>query len=179
MEARIVDPDSGAPGEERAVGEIELRGPSVAPGYYRRPDATAAAFHDGWLRTGDLGYLADGELVVCGRIKDAIIVGGRNVFPQDLERAAEEVDGVRRGNVVAFGAEGIHGREEVVVVAEVKVDDVGRVRREVARSVGETGGLRPADVVLLPAGAIPKTSSGKLRRGVCRARYLANELQAL
>lgn len=179
MEARIVDPDSGALTEERGVGEIELRGSSVVPGYFRHPDATADAFHDGWLRTGDLGYLADGDLVVCGRLKDAIIVGGRNVLPQDLERAAENVEGVRRGNVVAFGAEGSYGREEVVVVAEVKVADVDRVRREVARSVSGAGGLRPADVVLVPAGAIPKTSSGKLRRGLCRARYLADELQSL
>ena len=71
---------------EREVGEVEIRGASVTTGYYARPDATDAAFHDDWLRTGDLGYLTDGELVVCGRIKDMIILGGRNVYPQDVER---------------------------------------------------------------------------------------------
>ena len=77
----------------------------MTPGYFRRPDVTAATFHDGWLRTGDLGYLVDGEVVVCGRIKDVIIIGGRNVFPEEIERAAAAVDGVRAGNVIAFGTE--------------------------------------------------------------------------
>ncbi|MGI8804966.1 MAG: AMP-binding protein [Thermoleophilaceae bacterium] len=177
METRIVDPDTGTVLEDRHLGEIEVRGPSVVPGYFRRPDATAAAFREeGWLRTGDLGYRADGDLVIGGRLSDIIIVGGRNVFPQDLERAAETTRGVRPGNVVAFGTEGRQGREEVVVAAEVKVNDLERVRRDMARAVGEAVGIRPADVVLVLPGTLPKTSSGKLRRSLCRARYLRSEL---
>ena len=98
----------------------------MTPGYYKRPDATAALFHDGWLCTGDLAYLLDGELVLCGRIKDVIIVGGRNVFPEDIERAVGELDGVRAGNVIAFGMEGYKGKESVVVVAEVAADATSR-----------------------------------------------------
>ena len=77
----------------------------MTPGYYGNPNATAAAFHGEWFRTGDLAYLVDGRLVVCGRLKDMIIVGGRNVFPEDIERAAGSVDGVRAGNVIAFGSD--------------------------------------------------------------------------
>ncbi|HEY7938361.1 MAG TPA: AMP-binding protein, partial [Acidimicrobiales bacterium] len=86
MEMRIVDPDSGDVRQEREVGELELRGTSLTSGYYKRPDATVDAMHDGWLRTGDLAYTVEGELVICGRIKDLIIVAGRNVFPEDIER---------------------------------------------------------------------------------------------
>ena len=114
---------------ERYVGELLIRGTSVTPGYYKRPEATAALFQDDWLRTGDLGYLLDGELVLCGRIKDVIIVGGRNVFPEDIERACGRVDGVRAGNVIAFGMEGYKGKESVVVVAEVKGSDLAAIGR--------------------------------------------------
>ena len=123
LEMRICDPQTGAAMDDREVGELQLRGTSVTSGYYRHPEATAAAFADGWLKTGDLSYLVDGELVVCGRIKDVIIVGGRNIFPEDVERAAAAVEGVRAGNVIAFGVEGRKGKEAVVVVAEAKAGD--------------------------------------------------------
>jgi fatty-acyl-CoA synthase len=177
LEVRIADPDDGKPMEEREVGEIEIRGTSVTPGYDGRPDATAAAFHDGWLRTGDQAYLVDGELVLCGRIKDMIIVAGRNVFPEDVERAVADVDGVRAGNIVAFGIEGRRGFETIVVVAESKADDTQPVRDAVARRVKESVGLAAADVVLVQPGTLPKTSSGKLQRSLARTRYLAEELQ--
>ena len=119
LEMRVVDPDTFEARPERHVGELVIRGTSVTSGYYRRPDATAALFRDGWLCTGDLAYQLDGELVLCGRIKDVIIVGGRNVFPEDIERAVAAVDGVRAGNVIALGVEGYKGKESVVVVAEV------------------------------------------------------------
>src|SRR2546430_16152502 len=87
LELRIADPTSGASLEDRMLGEIEVRGTSVVPGYFRQPEATAVAFREGgWLRTGDLGYTAEGDLIVCGRLKDIIIVGGRNIFPEDGER---------------------------------------------------------------------------------------------
>jgi fatty-acyl-CoA synthase len=180
FELRISDPETGSVVEDRVAGEIELRGPSVVPGYYRRPDATAAAFRPGgWLRTGDLGYLAAGDLVVCGRLKDMIIVGGRNVFPEDLERAAQTVEGVRPGNVIAFGVGRGRKGDELVVVAELKSGEPPSVRNGIARAVRESGGVRPHDIVLVAPGTLPKTSSGKLRRGECRARYQAAELEAL
>jgi fatty-acyl-CoA synthase len=177
LEMRICDPVSGDAMKDREVGELELRGDSVTPGYYKRPDETAATFHNGWLRTGDLAYVVDGQLVVCGRIKDVIIVGGRNVFPEDVERAAAEVEGVRAGNVIAFGVQGRKGRERLIVVAETKSDDPDPVRTEVARKVSSAVGLPPGDVVLVAPGSLPKTSSGKLQRSLCRNRYLTDALQ--
>lgn len=179
LQIRIVDPETGDVMRSREVGELEVRGTSVTPGYYRRPEATAAVLHDGWLRTGDLAYTVDGELIVCGRIKDVIIVGGRNVFPEDVERAAAEVDGVRAGNVIAFGVEGRRGREGIVVVAESKADDVASVASVrdavIARVRGAIG--MSSEVVLVSPGTLPKTSSGKLQRSLCRTRYLGSELQ--
>ena len=171
IELRIVDPDTGVEMSEREVGEIDLRGTSITPGYYRNPTATAEASRGGWLRTGDLGYVVDGELVACGRIKDVIIVGGRNVFPEDVERAVASVDGVRAGNVIAFGTDGRRGREALVVVAETKADEVGPVAKQVATRVTDVVGIPPQEVVLVQPGSLPKTSSGKLQRSLCRARY--------
>jgi fatty-acyl-CoA synthase len=180
METRVVDPETGRVLGERCVGELEVRGPSVVPGYFRRPDATRSAFREGgWLRTGDLVYFAEGELVICGRLKDVIIHGGRNVFPTDVERAVDDVDGIRKGNVIAFGIESDRSREAVVVVAEAKGEDLARIRADIARATADSVGIRPADIVLVPQGSLPKTSSGKLRRSLCRARYLTADLEAL
>jgi fatty-acyl-CoA synthase len=164
---------------DREVGELEVRGTSVTPGYFQHPSATAAAFHDGWLRTGDLAYLVDGELVVCGRIKDVIIVGGRNVFPEDVERAAAGVEGVRAGNVIAFGTEGRRGREGLVIVAETKLDESVGLRAAVAARVNDAVGVRPEDIVIVRPGSLPKTSSGKLQRSLCRQRYHDEVLEAV
>jgi fatty-acyl-CoA synthase len=178
LEIRIVDPVNGDVRGDREVGELEIRGTSITTGYYRRPDATEAAFHDGWLRSGDLGYLVEGELVICGRIKDLIIVGGRNVYPEDVERAAASVEGVRAGNVIAFGVDGRRGKEALVVVAESKDPDLDGVRAAVAGRVREVVGLPPEEVVLVEPGTLPKTSSGKLQRSLCRSRYLSAALTA-
>jgi fatty-acyl-CoA synthase len=172
LEIRIRDPQTGCSMADREAGELQIRGTSVTDGYYRHPKATADAFDGGWLRTGDLSYLVDGELVVCGRLKDVIIVGGRNVFPEDVERAAAAVDGVRAGNVVAFGVAGRRGREAVVVVAETRAGDDGALRRAVASQVLRSVGVAAEDVVLVAPGSLPKTSSGKLQRSLCRSRYL-------
>ncbi|HEX6312811.1 MAG TPA: AMP-binding protein [Acidimicrobiia bacterium] len=176
LELRVCDPVTGEVMRDREAGELEIRGTSVTPGYYRHDAANRAAFRDGWLRTGDLAYLVDGELVVCGRLKDVIIVGGRNVFPEDVERAAAGVAGVRAGNVIAFGTEGRRGREGLVVVAEIKGDDAGTLRTALAAQVTAAVGVPPEDVVLVRPGSLPKTSSGKLQRALCRARYLDQEL---
>lgn len=178
FELRIVDPGTGRVLGERETGELEMRGPSVTPGYYANPAATEAALHDGWFRTGDLAYLVDERLVVCGRLKDVIIIGGRNVFPEDVERAASSVPGVRAGNVIAFGTDGRRGREAVVVVAEIRSEaEAAVVRRAVAHAVRDAVGVPAADVVLVRAGTLPKTSSGKLQRSLCRARYHGDELE--
>ena len=177
LEMKVVDPDTYVELAERQVGELLLRGTSVTPGYYKRPDATAALFRDGWLCTGDLAYLVDGELVLCGRIKDVIIVGGRNVFPEDIERAVGVIEGVRAGNVIAFGVDGYKGKESVVVVAEVRADDLDVVRDAVHHRALDVCGLPPRDVMLVKPGTLPKTSSGKLQRARCRELYLADELE--
>jgi fatty-acyl-CoA synthase len=180
LELKIVDPDSYEQLPERHVGELLLRGTSVTPGYYTRPDATAALFHDGWLCTGDLAYMLGDELVLCGRIKDVIIVGGRNIFPEDIERAVGTLDGVRAGNVIAFGMEGYKGRESVVVVAEVRVSDTSggpsEIREAIHHRTLEVCGIPPRDVMLVVPSTLPKTSSGKLQRSKCRADYLDEEL---
>ncbi|MBK5287279.1 MAG: AMP-binding protein [Acidimicrobiia bacterium] len=174
LELRIVDPDTGAARAEREVGEIELRGNSITPGYFKNPAATAAAITDGWLRTGDLGYLVDDEVVICGRRKDVIIVGGRNVFPEDVERAAARATGVRAGNVIAFGATGRRNRESIVIVAETRAagEDADPLRTDIIEHVTHAIGIPPGEVVLVSPGTLPKTSSGKLQRSLCRARYL-------
>ena len=177
LEMKVVDPDTYVELPERHVGELLLRGTSVTPGYYKRPSATTALFHDGWLCTGDLAYLVNGELVVCGRIKDVIIVGGRNVFPEDIERAVGLLDGVRAGNVIAFGVDGYKGKETVVVVAEVRTDAPASVRQSIHHRTLDVCGLPPRDVILVKAGTLPKTSSGKLQRAKCRELYMAEDLE--
>jgi fatty-acyl-CoA synthase len=176
LEIRIVDPESGAALRDREVGELEIRGTSVTTGYYRRPDANTELFHDGWLRTGDLAYTLDGRLVMCGRIKDVIILGGRNVFPEDVERAVGALDGVRAGYVIAFGIGGDRGREALVVVAETKADDRDALRRLVHDEAKEAAGVPPKDIVLVAPGTLPKTSSGKLQRSLCRRLYRDGQL---
>jgi fatty-acyl-CoA synthase len=180
LQIRVVDPADGRVLRDREVGELEIAGTSVTPGYYRNAEATAAAFRGQWLRTGDLAYLVEGELVLCGRIKDVIIIGGRNVFPEDLERAVGEVDGVRAGNVIAFGVDGARAKEQVVIVAEVRAeqaDACDELRRVVHHRATDVAGVPPHDIVLVGPGTLPKTSSGKLQRALCRARYLQDELQ--
>jgi fatty-acyl-CoA synthase len=180
LEMRIVDRTSGHVLSDREVGELQIAGTSMMAGYYHDPEATALAFDGTWLRTGDLAYLLDGELVICGRIKDLIVIGGRNVFPEDVERAAAEVDGVRPGNVIAFGMERRRGKESVVVVAEVRdasgVDSTGIVEH-VHRRVIDVVGVPPHEICLVTAGTLPKTSSGKLQRSLCRRLWEDGELE--
>lgn len=179
LEMRIVDRQSGRVLADREVGELQIKGSSMMAGYYRDPDATALAFDGQWLHTGDLAYLLGGELVICGRIKDLIVIGGRNVFPEDVERATAEVTGVRPGNVIAFGVERRRGKESVVVVAEVREAD-GVENTEIVdhvhRRVLEVVGVPPHEICLVTAGSLPKTSSGKLQRSLCRRLWEDGEL---
>ena len=181
LEIRIVGPDDGRCCASARSASCEIRGTSVCSGYYGRPELNGELFHDGWLRTGDLGYLVDGELVLCGRIKDLIIVAGRNVFPEDIERACNDIDGVRAGNVIAFGVETAKGKESMVVVAEARAPegstDLAPLRAQVQDRVKAVAGIPAKDVVLVAPGTLPKTSSGKLQRAQCRARYLEGHLE--
>jgi acyl-CoA synthetase (AMP-forming)/AMP-acid ligase II len=173
QEVRIVDAD-GSTQPERRVGEVVVRGPSVMRGYYRRPEETAEALGGGWLRTGDLGYLAAGRLYLTGRRKDLIIRYGRNYYPQDIERLTARVEGVAAGGAAAFGVE--RGAETlVVVVAETRLRDEER-RRQLVRRIREACQdsflFGPDDVRLFAPGGIPRTTSGKVRRLACKQLYL-------
>ena len=179
LEFRITDPKSGHRLQDREVGELQIAGTSLTSGYYERPEANAELFDGEWLRTGDLAYMVDGSMYMCGRIKDVIIVGGRNVYPQDIERLVGEIDGVRAGNVIAFGVEGRQGKESVVVVAETRTDDLVALVDGVNASTVKAVGLPSRDVVLVRPGTLPKTSSGKLQRALCKQQYLAGELGRL
>jgi acyl-CoA synthetase (AMP-forming)/AMP-acid ligase II len=163
---------------ERQVGEIVIQGPSVMHGYYKDPDATAETIRDGWLHTGDKGYLSDGELYVCGRIKDMIIVAGKNYYPTDIEWAAGEVEGVRRGNVVAFGVGEFGQAERVILAAEYRTrpSDPDTIIRNVKARVLEQIGVRVDEVLLLESGSIPKTTSGKLQRRKSKEMYMDGSL---
>jgi len=173
---RVVDERGCAVGE-RVVGEIVVSGPSVMRGYLSGPEATAEVVRDGWLATGDIGYIAADELYVCGRRKETIIVGGRNYFPQDLESVLDGVPGVRSGGVAAFAATTPgHPDRAVVVVETYEGIAADAVQAEVRRRVLQATGLAVDDVVLAPKGTIARTTSGKLRRAELRERYIAGML---
>ena len=179
----IVDADVGEPVDEGEVGEIWVSGANVGQGYWRRPLETSATFGarldgvDGvFLRTGDLGFVEDGELFVVGRMKDMIIVRGTNHAPEDIESTVASCSGAFAGAAqAAFGMERF-GREEVVVVKEVRAGLSGDETAAVFEQVARYHGLRLYDFVLVPVGGIPRTSSGKVRRARCRELYAAGLL---
>jgi fatty-acyl-CoA synthase len=198
-EIAIVD-GAGARLGERQVGQIVTRGPSVTQGYFREPDLTAQAFKPipgdapgeaPWLHTGDLGYMAEGRLFVCGRVKDVIIVRGRNYYPSDIEWALTEASkdaAARRGNVVAFGvfvdADGRAmdtggvgaGGEQLVVCCEGHSSEVDAIRETAAAVLASRFGLAVHEVVVTPLASLPRTSSGKPKRRETRQRYLDGSL---
>ena len=179
FEVRTVD-SAGRETSQRQVGHVQFAGPGACRGYFRNSEATDALFDQRWVSTGDLGYIANGELFITGRVKDLIIRGGRNISPYEIENAAADVGGVRRGCVAAFGV--VHpddGTERLVVAAETKVQD-DREKDEVRRRI-EAAGLavigQPIDeVVMLPPNAVLKTSSGKIRRVEMAAAYVSGDL---
>ncbi len=168
LQVRIVDKD-GADLPARGVGVIEVRGEPVTRGYTTVAGFIAAQDERGWYDTGDLGYLTEtGEVVVCGRVKDVIIMAGRNIYPTDIERAAGRVQGVRPGCAVAVRLDAGRSRETFAVAVECQAfsdpAEVRRVERQVAHEVFAEVDVRPRNVVVLEPGTIPKTPSGKLRR---------------
>jgi fatty-acyl-CoA synthase len=176
---RIVSPQTGAVLGEREIGEITFDGPSRTAGYYNAPDATAAAIRDGFLYTGDLGFTHDGRVFVCGRSKDLVIVRGRNYFPQDIEWIAAEVDGVRRGNVVAFGSLDTDREEQLVVVAEALSSEAAGLPERIGAAVLRAVGVAPWRIELVPQGTLPRTSSGKPQRSKTRDLFERGELPKL
>ncbi|HEX5406327.1 MAG TPA: fatty acyl-AMP ligase [Pseudonocardiaceae bacterium] len=153
---------------DREVGELRVRGAAVTPGYLTVHGPLATQDADGWLATGDLGYVVDGQVVVCGRIKDVIIMGGRNIYPTDIERAAQSVQGVRPGNAVAVRLDAGSRRERFAVAVESTLagdeDAEHALGKEITARVVDAVGVRPVGVYVLGAGTLPKTPSGKLRR---------------
>jgi fatty-acyl-CoA synthase len=174
VEVRVAGDDDRTLGE-REVGRIMLRGDSVTDGYLTPAGFEPARDAAGWLDIGDEGYLADGQIVVCGRRKDVIIMGGRNIYPTDIERAAATVSEVRSGNVAAvrLTAGGDRARESFAVLVESRVagdpEAEERVAREVLSRIVAEIQVRPAAVKVLPAGSLPKTPSGKIRRAAARS----------
>lgn len=177
---RIVDP-SGKTLSDHQVGEVAIQSDCMLTGFFHRTDLTTQAFIDGWYLTGDFGFLADGELYITGRKKDLIIVGGKNIYPQDLERLAMEVPGVHPGRVVAFGIYNEEqGTEEVIMVVESDNPDqqeaerlAGEIRQVVTR--GSAVALR--QVLIVPPMWIIKTSSGKTARTANREKYLSQQIK--
>ena len=188
----IVEPETSSQCPDSKVGEIWVKSASVAQGYWHRPELSANSFdgvladtHErGWLRTGDLGFLQDGELFVTGRLKDLIIIRGRNYYPQDIELTVDHAhEAIRAGNVAAFAVE-VAGEERLVVTPEIKRTslrklDVDSVTKAIRRAVAENHELQIHAIVLLKTGSIPKTSSGKIQRHACQAGYLDGSLNSV
>ena len=175
---RVVDSRS-RPLVDRKVGEIVLTGPSVMRGYLDGDRLHQEEFRDGWLHTGDLGYLVDGELCVCGRLKETIIVNGRNYFPQDVEWAVADLPGVRRGRVVAFGTATAGGPDRLVVVVGFgRSTPANTLAARIRRQVIEMLGVPVDEVIMVSNKAIPRTTSGKLQRARMKAAYEAGKLGA-
>jgi fatty-acyl-CoA synthase len=181
-ELMIAGPEGESLGE-RKVGEVWVKGPSITKGYFGDPAATAAAFSNGWLKTGDLGYQAGGELYLCGRAKDRIILNGKNYYPQDIEAVVSRASGVRDGQCVAFGVLSPDGGEHCVIVAEAKLGPragtMGDIIASIVQLVRAEIGIVPGEVHLIKRGTLPKTSSGKVRRREAKRRLEEGELELL
>jgi fatty-acyl-CoA synthase len=172
--------EAGRPLPERTVGRVCLQGPSLMTGYFRDLQATRTVItEDGWLDTGDMGYMVDGELVITGRSKDLIIFSGRNIWPQDLEWAVEKLDGVRPGEVAAFSVITDDDQERVVVIVECRMGDPASrqaLRHAVKATVQKVASVE-CDVVLAAPRSLTFTTSGKLSRAAAKANYLDGTIQ--
>jgi fatty-acyl-CoA synthase len=174
--------ERGSALKDREIGHIFVKGPSIMAGYYQNDEATAAVLDDqGFLATGDMGYMLGGEIVITGRAKDLILHNGRNIWPQDIEWAAEQVEPLKSGDVAAFAVEGDDGDDDVVVLVQCRATDMSEIeklRRDVSAVVHHSAGVE-CEVVLVPPKSLPFTSSGKLSRAGAKQRYLAGELKEI
>ncbi len=174
-EVKIVD-NEGQELPERSVGEVLIRSDYMLSGYYRRDDETNRSMMDGWFKTGDLGYIADRELYVSGRKKDLIIVGGKNIYPQDIEDIVMNVRGIHPGRAVAFGIyNDLKGTEDVVVIAELEelfLDKKDKIAEEIRRRITQNTAVALRTVYLVPEKWLIKTSSGKIARSANKEKYL-------
>ena len=176
---RVVD-HAGHELPERQEGRLEFRGPSSTSGYYRDAEKTRSLFDGDWLDTGDLAYIANGELFVTGRIKDIIIRAGRNIYPHELEDAVGNIQSIRTGRVAAFGSEDKHSKtERLIIIAETRSTDnkqLEKLHKEINTLAVDLIGSPPDEVVLAPPGSALKTSSGKIRRAACRELFESGEI---
>jgi fatty-acyl-CoA synthase len=168
-EIKILDEEGNALPEGR-VGEIVFKGPSVTPGYFRNPEASRQLLKEGWLHTGDLGFIMNGDLYISGRQKDLVIINGKNYPPQAIEWVVEEIAGIRKGSVVAFSVDG-DSTEKLIIIAETIMTDNVDLAQAVSEQVRSAFGLSVEKVVLVARGSIPKTSSGKLQRRKTKALF--------
>ncbi len=179
MEVAIRDEDGGAL-PDRAIGKVWCRGPSVMAGYYRDEEATGACLSaDGWLDTGDMGYMSDGYLYIVGRAKDMIIINGKNHWPQDIEWAVEQLPGFKAGDIAAFAITTPGGEETPAVLVQCRTSDTeerSRLRDEIRERVRAITGMNCV-IELVPPRTLPRTSSGKLSRAKARSLYLTGEIQ--
>jgi 1-acyl-sn-glycerol-3-phosphate acyltransferase len=173
-EVRIVD-GAGRELGERQEGMLEFRGPSITKGYFRNEEKTKELFHDGWVKSGDRAYIAAGDIYITGRVKDIIIRGGRNTYPQEIEEALSAIAGIRKGGVAAFGSpDPENGTERLIVMAETKETDPQARAALIAKAheaVTAIAGSAADDIVLVPPRGVPKTSSGKVRRSSAKELY--------
>jgi fatty-acyl-CoA synthase len=177
MEVEIRGAD-GAVLADRDIGRVFTRGSSVMVGYFRDPEATDACMIDGWLDTGDMGYMSGGYIFIVGRAKDMIIINGKNHWPQDIEWAVEQLPGFKSGDIAAFAITGPSGEETPAVLVHCRVSDNeerGRLRDEIRERVKAITGLNPV-VELVPPRTLPRTSSGKLARSKARNLYLSGDI---
>ncbi len=175
----VIRDDNGEILGEREIGHILFKGPSLMAGYFENAEATQAIMTaDGYMDTGDMGYWLEGEIVITGRAKDLILHNGRNIWPQDIEWAAEQIEPLRSGDAAAFAIEGEDGEDEVVVLIHCRLVDgaeMEELRRKVAAVVHQTAGVE-CEVVLVAPKSLPFTSSGKLSRAGAKDGYLAGEI---
>lgn len=171
---RIVDP-AGRELPERHEGELQFRGPSVTSGYFHNPEATKSLFDGEWLRSGDKGYFAHGEVYITGRTKDIIVRAGQNIYPDELELVIGEIKDLRKGCIAIFGSTDPHsGTERLVIMAETYTTDLlaqDRLREQIIATTTDVIGTPPDDVVLVAPHTVLKTSSGKIRRAASRNAY--------
>ncbi|HET9811920.1 MAG TPA: fatty acyl-AMP ligase [Sphingomicrobium sp.] len=179
MEAEVRGPGGGEL-PERGIGRIFVRGGAVMVGYFRDEESTSACLSsDGWLDTGDMGYMSGGYIYIVGRAKDMIIINGRNYWPQDIEWAVEQLPGFKSGDIAAFAITGPSGEETPAVLVHCRVSDPqerGRLRDDIRQRVHAVTGIN-AVVELVPPRTLPRTSSGKLSRTKARSLYLSGEIQ--